>query len=973
MQPPTQQNDIIRKYTAEQLLSCYRRYACPEGVEQHTAIYSHGTLLPERLAPEPNYFQVLSTAQRTKRQISDLATRPQTNSRLPREQQVLHKQPGPGNNGPGNRAGRGVRSWITEDEGQRPRPDSGWPAHDLASERFAGMQTWAETGASRASTSRAPGGGRGLLANGQLPRNQIDPDWGALRSGTQAAPHTAASWEKLAQKISSSPSKIASLVVGKDLRNDLSNNTSAQPPPAAVGEGGGEPPSLPADQEPAWMTEIRRRFPNGLPEPLLQTLLGNAEPTLPPQVSPAVNLAFTDSGSTAPDGRPPDRAAFQPGGSLRESSLRETGLRETRLRESGPRDSGLNFKDLLHQAHGGSMPPASGSSQASGVVAASGLSVGEGPVIARVVRWSDNRPLYVVESTARAEGLSQERTNARHIVEYATDQYEARIILENYETHVARLYQELLEVRRLWLPTPLAEYLRIDESTSIALWPSFRELFSASQAEGMSRQLQTWEARLVAAQQRMPSPQMPSAPPPKVSQIISPLTSSVDPPPTSPLVRRWGSTSPTAVQPGPYQRTAGPEPRAPLPVSSDRAVSPPVVPVEDPSQSVQDLWGADPDTITWWYLDPHQTVRGPYGSQKMFDWWQKNYFPPDLPIRFSPSAGFVPLSSLYPPELQGRHKPFMSRPPLLPQKAAPPTSSQQVSPIMAPQQTQSQQQQYASRPTPATQQSQHQQQEMLQHFDTESMSTKSTHQPASTIKSHPVAPKKEEIPKPAPQTRTLYTTAPSVEDTKQSDVRQMESLWESSGFTAPQVAMLQQSLKSSPQPQSTPAPEGESPSAGSNAQNASPLTQNFAADHSSTSSAVVAPTITQAAPPTQKAFPKRKAAVGPMQAERPQAFVQKHDKPALQPVVERPSQSLPWARKKPQNTLEADVDSSDDPAIGPSLDESRFQNVAARGSTTPNVGVAKAGSKKLKPKAKKQSLLEILTDQQSEVLASLYK
>lgn len=895
--PPPNQT-IVRKYTREQLLNCYRRFACPEGVEQHTAIYSLGTLLPEQLSPEPNYSQVLSVAPRAKRQISDLATRPRDpTNRAP--VQVSHRPSAPGGNGGRSYRGPPTRGWGADDDmPPGPRQQEPWMAtNDSPSERFAGMQTWAADTSvgSRAPTSRV---GRGLIStnglrqpetnsNGPSDGWNLNPSASLTRPAPVTSPHTAASWEKLGQKITTSP-KIASLVNGKELRPDLSSS----PPPSQISSMVNHqqlPPNsvtspLP-EQEPSWMIGLRRRFPKGLPEHVLQTLLGSVDPytrgtrDMPPSSESSIAGDRFGSGSGA---------------------------------------SALNFKDLLHKAHG--VPPAAAvpAMPPLGVVAASGMGVGEGPVISRVVRWSDNRPLYVVESISRAENLSVERANARHTVEYATDQYEARIILENYETRVAKLYQELLDMRRLWLPDPLAEHLGITESTSIALWPSFRELFNASQSEGMSRKLQAWEAR--QAQRQIP-PQTAPFPQPDHS-------------PPQPLVE---------------QHSLWTEPRAAAPpiTVADRATSPVMPPMPSPAQptapdpssiplpqtSAPTTWGDG--TVHWWYLDPHQTIRGPYGSQKMFDWWQKNYFPADLPVRMNPKAAFAPLSTLYPPELQSRHRPFLSPPPLLPQLSPPPSQQPPVAPPMpraapvsVPQQTTTA---TPSMTSPAT----------------ETVAPYTLHQPVPSY-SH---------------AKGMVPEVPSEPQTSPWDIKQPQA------DASPQPQQ-QQPSEHAPEKMpavkvssASPVPEQSKPI--KNMETSSPATAS-----SPPSQTISSPTVAQSSP-AKAAAAKKKAAAPPISQipERPQAFVQKHDTPALQPVVEnRPMQTVPWARKKV--AVEIEVDSNGVSALGPSLEESRLQDVMNRGGATPNVSGAKVGTKKPKAKPKKQTLLEILSDQQADEMAT---
>ncbi|SBS85608.1 conserved Plasmodium protein, unknown function [Plasmodium ovale curtisi] len=51
----------------------------------------------------------------------------------------------------------------------------------------------------------------------------------------------------------------------------------------------------------------------------------------------------------------------------------------------------------------------------------------------------------------------------------------------------------------------------------------------------------------------------------------------------------------------------------------------------------------------WQYKDPAGNVQGPFASELMFYWWFSNYFPHDLPIRFTESMPWVRFNDMFPP------------------------------------------------------------------------------------------------------------------------------------------------------------------------------------------------------------------------------------------------------------------------------------------------------------------------------------
>jgi hypothetical protein len=55
----------------------------------------------------------------------------------------------------------------------------------------------------------------------------------------------------------------------------------------------------------------------------------------------------------------------------------------------------------------------------------------------------------------------------------------------------------------------------------------------------------------------------------------------------------------------------------------------------------------------WYYIDPSGQVHGPFTKTMMASWNKGGYFKPELPIRAGVVLPFVPLVSLFPPEVVG--------------------------------------------------------------------------------------------------------------------------------------------------------------------------------------------------------------------------------------------------------------------------------------------------------------------------------
>lgn len=54
------------------------------------------------------------------------------------------------------------------------------------------------------------------------------------------------------------------------------------------------------------------------------------------------------------------------------------------------------------------------------------------------------------------------------------------------------------------------------------------------------------------------------------------------------------------------------------------------------------------DGGTWWYKDLKGAVQGPFSTFEMRQWHELGYLSENLPIKWLPSAPFVPLGSVYP-------------------------------------------------------------------------------------------------------------------------------------------------------------------------------------------------------------------------------------------------------------------------------------------------------------------------------------
>lgn len=76
----------------------------------------------------------------------------------------------------------------------------------------------------------------------------------------------------------------------------------------------------------------------------------------------------------------------------------------------------------------------------------------------------------------------------------------------------------------------------------------------------------------------------------------------------------------------------------------------------------ESLWSAE--SQMWLYRDPSGQVQGPFAAVVMQDWYEQNYFTPDLMVRPDQEAEFHPLAEWF--EMSGRDpKFFLTRPPSL--------------------------------------------------------------------------------------------------------------------------------------------------------------------------------------------------------------------------------------------------------------------------------------------------------------------
>ncbi|EZG56009.1 GYF domain protein [Gregarina niphandrodes] len=114
-----------------------------------------------------------------------------------------------------------------------------------------------------------------------------------------------------------------------------------------------------------------------------------------------------------------------------------------------------------------------------------------------IVRWSDGRPLYMVAyhellplADKCAGKLNMTRGAGQNV-----DAVQQRKFFEQYEAHVADLYNEFARHKKLRLPEPANQALRLTPESSVALWPTFRELFL--QTEEILQLLSLWETSLL--------------------------------------------------------------------------------------------------------------------------------------------------------------------------------------------------------------------------------------------------------------------------------------------------------------------------------------------------------------------------------------------------------------------------------------------------------------------------------------------
>lgn len=62
--------------------------------------------------------------------------------------------------------------------------------------------------------------------------------------------------------------------------------------------------------------------------------------------------------------------------------------------------------------------------------------------------------------------------------------------------------------------------------------------------------------------------------------------------------------------------------------------------------------------LSWQYKDPSGGIQGPFTSRQMFEWWEKNFFPPKLLVRYSVNMPWTSYRVLYPEPVT----PFLSPP-----------------------------------------------------------------------------------------------------------------------------------------------------------------------------------------------------------------------------------------------------------------------------------------------------------------------
>jgi len=110
------------------------------------------------------------------------------------------------------------------------------------------------------------------------------------------------------------------------------------------------------------------------------------------------------------------------------------------------------------------------------------------------------------------------------------------------------------------------------------------------------------------------------------------------------------TTQRTASARPPPARPDGPSPPPPPPPQVAAPSPPPPPPPPPPPHVAAPVKMPCPDK-EWYYTDPNGQVHGPYTKAMMSSWNKGGYFKSDLPIRAGVLLPFVPLSSLFPPEV----------------------------------------------------------------------------------------------------------------------------------------------------------------------------------------------------------------------------------------------------------------------------------------------------------------------------------
>lgn len=709
-----------RTYTQETLIKAYKHFVCPEGIEEHASVYSPQCLLPELFSPDAPFWQVVAAPPRAKRPLSDLTDRPR------------------GGAGTSSAAVVRDRDSVADPVNAKPKPRGmdGWAGMASAGHRayneFVGPAAFGPSGRATAGfrTSRpdlSSDREDGPLVGGAPNTRFVRPTNATFAEGARAAaaaranapgaltvshPHTAESWERLGQKLRAT-SKLGSddrtdgAELGDSADRGAANMMMAQPQNFDDVHGG----------HPAMRN---RRLPDGVMKRLLdgelyQENFGDAVASAPLILADQrFALPMAESGGRFGLPSQQDTRNIRPGMDER-NTLQQLMAKAHSAQRPPPQpmtrkpDDPSQEPDPQHLRAVPGPPPPLRRPQLRAPQNLTDL----------IVRWTDGRPLYITHRHALAQDLSRDLTAVETHIQQLRNEMERRAALELYETKIASIYDQLVRAREVVLPEPLSRAMKITRNMSLALWPSFREVFL--QSESLLEELNRWEteaSQIPLTQQQQLGHHQPT-------RVRETATSSNDVPfpghwhvdsgaqssdggslnRDMNVLGRQGYSLPAAHMPFPMRKSDAVAKPAPNDHALPRVMNEPLYADGgdtgvrgSPFNSNNDRWvsGGAPNTVrgqplptaptqpsnvmpvakqhhqqsdrtvlpaTWEYLDPHKVIQGPFSSEKMYNWWRRDFFPDDLPVRPSGNKSFFALSTLYPPELEARFRPFIDRPP----------------------------------------------------------------------------------------------------------------------------------------------------------------------------------------------------------------------------------------------------------------------------------------------------------------------